>query len=235
MARSPDSFFYSLDDFEAGGVVGCQTERKSIGIVPSHTRGGFVEDDRVGYDLALIRDLVGQDQDQAALPKDRVALYRAMLARVSDSQGRSLRLEGIILILSAPLSRPTLSEVLGWVQRMYVARELDNFIAWNIGRPGEAPGDPARTGVLHGNSELVRETLSKFDTIRKDQRKLIDLASSFFNPPTAFHNCYEHFPEVFSESKKNLPKLPTLSRYHGSSKDSQFQRSLGRIRAIISN
>jgi hypothetical protein len=48
-----------------------------------------------GYDLALVRDLAGADPEHTALPRDRVALYRAMLARVQDSQGRTLRLEGL--------------------------------------------------------------------------------------------------------------------------------------------
>jgi len=48
-----------------------------------------------GYDLALLRDLARADPEHTVLPSNRVALYRAMLARVQDSQGRTLRLEGL--------------------------------------------------------------------------------------------------------------------------------------------
>jgi hypothetical protein len=46
-----------------------------------------------GYDLALIRDLAGVDPEGTKLPGDRIVLYRTMLARVQDTQGRMLRLE----------------------------------------------------------------------------------------------------------------------------------------------
>ena len=46
-----------------------------------------------GYDLRLIADLAGTDPDHAPLPADRVALYRAILARASRADGRPLDLE----------------------------------------------------------------------------------------------------------------------------------------------
>jgi hypothetical protein len=56
---------------------------------------GLSETIASGYDLALVRDLAGADPAHVALPADRVALYRAMLARVRDTQGRTLRLDGL--------------------------------------------------------------------------------------------------------------------------------------------
>jgi hypothetical protein len=56
---------------------------------------GLSETIASGYDLALVRDLAGADPEHTALPSDRVALYRAMLTRVQDTQGRTLRLEGL--------------------------------------------------------------------------------------------------------------------------------------------
>ena len=56
---------------------------------------GLSETIASGYDLALVRDLAGADPEGSALPPDRVALYRAMLAHVQDTQGRVLRLEGL--------------------------------------------------------------------------------------------------------------------------------------------
>jgi hypothetical protein len=48
-----------------------------------------------GYDLRLLADLAAVDSEHATLPGDRVALYRAMLARASGPDGQSLRLEGL--------------------------------------------------------------------------------------------------------------------------------------------
>jgi hypothetical protein len=48
-----------------------------------------------GYDLRLLADLAAVAPERAALPDDRVALYRAMLARASGPDGRPLRLEGL--------------------------------------------------------------------------------------------------------------------------------------------
>jgi hypothetical protein len=48
-----------------------------------------------GYDLRLLADLAAADPDRATLPGDRVALYRAMLARASGPDGQPLRLEGL--------------------------------------------------------------------------------------------------------------------------------------------
>jgi hypothetical protein len=48
-----------------------------------------------GYDLRLLADLAGADPDHAPLPGDRVALYRAMLARASGPDGQPLRIEGL--------------------------------------------------------------------------------------------------------------------------------------------
>ena len=48
-----------------------------------------------GYDLRLLADLAALDPEHATLPGDRVALYRAMLARASGSDGQPLRLEGL--------------------------------------------------------------------------------------------------------------------------------------------
>ena len=48
-----------------------------------------------GYDLRLLADLAANDPERAPLPSDRVALYRAMLARASGPDGQPLRLEGL--------------------------------------------------------------------------------------------------------------------------------------------
>jgi hypothetical protein len=48
-----------------------------------------------GYDLRLLADLAATDPERATLPGDRVALYRAMLARASGPDGQPLRLEGL--------------------------------------------------------------------------------------------------------------------------------------------
>jgi hypothetical protein len=48
-----------------------------------------------GYDLRLLADLAANDPEHAILPGDRVALYRAMLARASGPDGQPLRLEGL--------------------------------------------------------------------------------------------------------------------------------------------
>jgi hypothetical protein len=48
-----------------------------------------------GYDLRLLADLAAVDTEHAALPRDRVMLYRAMLARASGSDGQPLALEGL--------------------------------------------------------------------------------------------------------------------------------------------
>jgi hypothetical protein len=48
-----------------------------------------------GYDLRLLADLAAVDPEHATLPGDRVALYRAMLARASGPDGQPLRLEGL--------------------------------------------------------------------------------------------------------------------------------------------
>jgi hypothetical protein len=48
-----------------------------------------------GYDLRLLADLAGADPARASLPTDRVALYRAMLARTSGPDGQPLRLDGL--------------------------------------------------------------------------------------------------------------------------------------------
>jgi len=48
-----------------------------------------------GYDLRLLADLATIDPERATLPGDRVALYRAMLARASGPDGQPLRLEGL--------------------------------------------------------------------------------------------------------------------------------------------
>jgi hypothetical protein len=46
-----------------------------------------------GYDLRLLADLAAADPEHAALPGDRVALYRAMLARAGGPDGQPLRLD----------------------------------------------------------------------------------------------------------------------------------------------
>ncbi len=48
-----------------------------------------------GYDLRLLTDIAAADPEHAALPGDRVTLYRAMLARASGPDGQPLRLEGL--------------------------------------------------------------------------------------------------------------------------------------------
>ena len=48
-----------------------------------------------GYDLRLLADLAAVDPEHAPLPGDRVALYRAMLARASGPDGQPLHLEGL--------------------------------------------------------------------------------------------------------------------------------------------
>jgi hypothetical protein len=48
-----------------------------------------------GYDLRLLADLAALDPEHAMLPGDRVALYRAMLARARGPDGQPLRLEGL--------------------------------------------------------------------------------------------------------------------------------------------
>jgi hypothetical protein len=45
-----------------------------------------------GYDLRLIADLAGADPEHTPLPANRIALYRAMLARVTGADGRPLHL-----------------------------------------------------------------------------------------------------------------------------------------------
>jgi len=73
----------------------CGWRRGWSGFVASDRTEGLSETIASGYDLALVRDLAGADPEHAALPSDRVALYRAMLARVQDTQGRMLRLDGL--------------------------------------------------------------------------------------------------------------------------------------------
>jgi len=51
-----------------------------------------------GYDLRLIEDLVKSDPSGAALPKDRVGLYRAILARARSREGDPLRLDGLMRV-----------------------------------------------------------------------------------------------------------------------------------------
>jgi ligand-binding sensor domain-containing protein len=46
-----------------------------------------------GYDLRLLADLAAVDPERATLPDDRVALYRAMLARARGPEGQPLSLE----------------------------------------------------------------------------------------------------------------------------------------------
>ena len=43
-----------------------------------------------GYDLRLLADLAAADPEHAALPPDRISLYRAMLARASGPDGQPL-------------------------------------------------------------------------------------------------------------------------------------------------
>ena len=56
---------------------------------------GLLETIASGYDLELVCDLVGDNPEQAAVPADRVELYRAMFARAQNTQGQTLRLEGL--------------------------------------------------------------------------------------------------------------------------------------------
>jgi len=56
---------------------------------------GLSEAIESGYDLALVRDLVGANPEQTALPANRIALYRAMLERAQKIQGQTLRFEGL--------------------------------------------------------------------------------------------------------------------------------------------
>jgi hypothetical protein len=48
-----------------------------------------------GYDLRLLADVAVADPEHATLPGDRVALYRAMLARAFGPDGQPLALEGL--------------------------------------------------------------------------------------------------------------------------------------------
>lgn len=48
-----------------------------------------------GYDLRLLADLAADDPQHAALPADRIALYRAMLAHAADLASEPLRLDGL--------------------------------------------------------------------------------------------------------------------------------------------
>jgi hypothetical protein len=48
-----------------------------------------------GFDLRLLADLAENDPEHAPLPNDRVALYRAMLARAVSSDGEAIHLEGL--------------------------------------------------------------------------------------------------------------------------------------------
>jgi hypothetical protein len=48
-----------------------------------------------GYDLRLVADLAGTDPERAVLPADRIALYRAMLARAAEVAGEPMRMEGL--------------------------------------------------------------------------------------------------------------------------------------------
>jgi hypothetical protein len=47
------------------------------------------------YDLRLLADLATADPEHEPLPADRIALYRAMLARAKGPDGQPLRLEGL--------------------------------------------------------------------------------------------------------------------------------------------
>jgi hypothetical protein len=47
------------------------------------------------YDLRLLADLAAVDPEHASLPRDRVMLYRAMLARANGPDGKPLRLDGL--------------------------------------------------------------------------------------------------------------------------------------------
>jgi ligand-binding sensor domain-containing protein len=48
-----------------------------------------------GYDLRLLADVTAADPEHEPLPADRIALYRAMLARASEPGGQPLRLDGL--------------------------------------------------------------------------------------------------------------------------------------------
>jgi len=48
-----------------------------------------------GYDLGLIAELAGADPDHTPLPRNRIALYQAMLGRTTASDGQPMRLEGL--------------------------------------------------------------------------------------------------------------------------------------------
>jgi hypothetical protein len=56
---------------------------------------GFAGELVSGYDLRLIADLAGADPQHALLPANRIALYRAILARAQDTTGQPLPLEGL--------------------------------------------------------------------------------------------------------------------------------------------
>jgi hypothetical protein len=60
-------------------------------IVAERLSGSIVS----GYDLRLLADLATADPEHEALPADRIALYRAMLARAKGPDGQYLRLEGL--------------------------------------------------------------------------------------------------------------------------------------------
>jgi|GEM_PF-852072 len=74
-----------------------------------------------GYDLRLLADLAAVDPERAALPGDRVALYRAMLARANGPDGQPLRLEAL--------------EQLAWTMMMQRRRRivLDDGKALGVG------------------------------------------------------------------------------------------------------
>jgi hypothetical protein len=48
-----------------------------------------------GYDLRLVADLAGADPEHTPLPANRIALYRAMLARATGPDGQPVHLEGL--------------------------------------------------------------------------------------------------------------------------------------------
>ncbi|MGO7769829.1 hypothetical protein ACC736_32860 [Rhizobium ruizarguesonis] len=100
-----------------------------------------------------------------------------------------LLLAGMILALSAQPLRPGIDEVLKAQKTSIGLAGIDNFIAWNIGRPGGVAGDPSLTGSLYGNSEVIKKTLLHFESIRDDLAFLRDKVSTFINSPTAFHKC----------------------------------------------
>ncbi|PDS74724.1 hypothetical protein [Rhizobium sp. L43] len=100
-----------------------------------------------------------------------------------------LLLAGMILALSARPLRPELDEVLKAQKTSIGLAGIDNFIAWNIGRPGGVAGDPSLTGSLYGNAEVIKNTLLHFESIRDDLAFLRDKVSTFINSPTAFQKC----------------------------------------------